>query len=155
MPLVIIIIVIIIIIINIFFFYHHHHHIIIIVIIIVIITIIISTLCSFFPVPPEFLDVPQNEYARIGTSVTFPCAVYSIPSSTVTWKRRGDDVTPATRPDQSHMTIDHQGLTVADVNEEDSGMYQCFASNPWGNIQATAQLVVIPDGKFQILFFIL
>lgn len=35
------------------------------------------------------------------------------------------------------------------VVEKDTGVYQCVASNPVGNVQASAQLIVDPKGEWQ------
>ena len=38
-------------------------------------------------------------------------------------------------------------LKILGVVEKDTGVYQCMASNPVGNVQASAQLIVQPKGE--------
>eukprot|EP00057_Strongylocentrotus_purpuratus_P020920 XP_011675394.1 PREDICTED: neogenin isoform X3 [Strongylocentrotus purpuratus] len=95
-------------------------------------------------VPPEFLEMPTNTYARLGSTKTLPCTVYGIPTPSIQWKSHGDDIDLLANGD--FMSVDNQGLTIQDLTDQDSGIYQCLASNRWGNIQATAQLIVLPEG---------
>ncbi|XP_072173915.1 uncharacterized protein [Diadema setosum] len=92
-------------------------------------------------VPPYFIERPQSNYVRKGKSFTFRCNVYGIPTSPIVWKREG-----AVIPNADEYVVGIRNLTIKDTVIEDSGMYQCTASNPWGNIQSTAQLIVVPDG---------
>ncbi|XP_071497540.1 neogenin-like isoform X1 [Diadema antillarum] len=92
-------------------------------------------------VPPYFIERPQSNYVRRGKSFTFRCNVYGIPTSPIVWKRGGAVILNA-----DEYVIGIRNLTIKDTVIADSGMYQCTASNPWGNIQSTAQLIVVPDG---------
>ena len=38
-------------------------------------------------------------------------------------------------------------LKILGVVEKDTGVYQCVASNPVGNVQASAQLIVEPKSE--------
>ncbi len=46
----------------------------------------------------------------------------------------------------SSQMVDGSNLRILGLVELDSGVYQCVASNPVGNVQASAQLVVKPKG---------
>ena len=41
-------------------------------------------------------------------------------------------------------------LKILGLVELDSGVYQCVASNPVGNVQASAQLIVRPEGAISL-----
>nr|XP_054751658.1 netrin receptor DCC-like [Lytechinus pictus] len=99
-------------------------------------------------VPPIFLDEPTNRYARLGTTEVLQCTVYGIPTPTIKWKKNGIDVDVA---EDFYRIDDRGGLEISGLQEEDSGIYQCLASNLRGNIQSTAELIVLPDGKLNHL----
>ena len=56
--------------------------------------------------------------------------------------------------------IDGQNLKILGLVESDAGMYQCVATNSFGMIQSSAQLIVLPKGMsnksvgFRILMFL-
>lgn len=93
--------------------------------------------------------MPTNTYARLGSTKTLPCTVYGIPTPSIQWKSHGDDIDLL--KNGAFLSVDNQGLTIHDLTDQDSGIYQCLASNRWGNIQATAQLIVLPEGKSKIV----
>ncbi len=42
--------------------------------------------------------------------------------------------------------VRESNLKILGVVEKDTGVYQCIASKPVGNVQASAQLLVLPKG---------
>ncbi|XP_033096450.1 neogenin-like isoform X4 [Anneissia japonica] len=97
-------------------------------------------------VPPRFVKRPQSAYAREGLSTQFECSWYSVPRPTITWLMDGDPI-----PKENAFRIERNGevgetLRIIGVKQSDSKYYQCIVSNEVGNINAVAQLIVVPTG---------
>ncbi|XP_071942908.1 neogenin-like isoform X3 [Antedon mediterranea] len=98
-------------------------------------------------VPPRFVKRPVSTYARQGMNAQFECSWYSVPRPTaVTWLVDGDPI-----PKENAFRIERNGevgetLRIIGVKQSDSKYYQCIVSNEVGNINAIAQLIVLPPG---------
>uniref|UniRef100_A0A8B9L0I5 Neogenin 1b n=1 Tax=Astyanax mexicanus TaxID=7994 RepID=A0A8B9L0I5_ASTMX len=91
-------------------------------------------------VPPRFLKKPSNIYAHEAMDITFQCEVSGSPAPTVKWLKNGDAVIPS-----DYFKI--HDLQVLGLVRSDEGFYQCLAENEAGNIQASAQLIILDLGK--------
>ncbi|XP_041356167.1 neogenin-like isoform X3 [Gigantopelta aegis] len=93
-------------------------------------------------VPPKFEKRPANVFAHTNSDVMFECDVSGHPPPIISWFKNGDVVIPS---DYFQIT-DGKNLKILGLVNSDEGIYQCFGSNELGNVQASAQLVILqPD----------
>ncbi|XP_060742501.1 neogenin 1a isoform X4 [Tachysurus vachellii] len=90
-------------------------------------------------VPPKFLKTPTNTYAHEATDIVFECEATGSPAPTIKWVKNGDAVVPS----DYFRILKEQNLQVQGLVKTDEGFYQCLAENEVGNIQASAQLVIL------------
>ncbi|XP_051976002.1 neogenin [Xyrauchen texanus] len=90
-------------------------------------------------VPPRFLTRPSNTYAQESMDIIFECDVTGSPPPTVKWMKDGDTVIPS---DYFRIVKQHD-LQVLGLVKSDEGFYQCLAENDAGNVQASAQLIIL------------
>ena len=83
----------------------------------------------------------------IGQSVTFTCVVSGIPTPTVTWYRNGALLSAGGLISISGNSPNVSALFISSLAVEDTGMYQCFASNVVGRTQASWALQVRISGE--------
>uniref|UniRef100_A0A8B9LNA3 Neogenin 1a n=1 Tax=Astyanax mexicanus TaxID=7994 RepID=A0A8B9LNA3_ASTMX len=93
-------------------------------------------------VPPQFLKRPVSTFAHEATDIVFECEVTGSPAPTIKWVKNGDSVIPS----DYFRIMKEQNLQVQGLVKSDEGFYQCLAENEAGNIQATAQLVILDQG---------
>ncbi|XP_044049401.1 neogenin 1a isoform X6 [Siniperca chuatsi] len=93
-------------------------------------------------VPPQFVSRPANIYARESMDIVFECEVSGSPAPTVKWVKNGDAVIPS---DYFKLIKEHN-LQVLGLVKSDEGFYQCLAENDAGNIQSSAQLIILDHG---------
>uniref|UniRef100_A0A3B1IIN8 Neogenin 1a n=1 Tax=Astyanax mexicanus TaxID=7994 RepID=A0A3B1IIN8_ASTMX len=94
-------------------------------------------------VPPQFLKRPVSTFAHEATDIVFECEVTGSPAPTIKWVKNGDSVIPS----DYFRIMKEQNLQVQGLVKSDEGFYQCLAENEAGNIQATAQLVILDQGS--------
>ncbi|XP_017556694.1 neogenin isoform X2 [Pygocentrus nattereri] len=90
-------------------------------------------------VPPRFLKKPSNMYAHEAMDIIFECEVTGSPAPTVKWLKNGDAVIPS----DYFKIVNQNNLQVLGLVRSDEGFYQCLAENEAGNIQASAQLIIL------------
>uniref|UniRef100_A0A8C1DD63 Neogenin 1a n=1 Tax=Cyprinus carpio carpio TaxID=630221 RepID=A0A8C1DD63_CYPCA len=100
-------------------------------------------LLLFFTASPQFLKKPANIYAHEATDVTFECEVTGSPAPTIKWVKNGDAVIPS----DYFKIIKEQNLLVLGLVKSDEGFYQCLAENDAGNVQSSAQLIILDQGS--------
>ncbi|KPP68314.1 neogenin-like [Scleropages formosus] len=88
---------------------------------------------------PRFLKAPSNIYAHESMDIIFECEVTGSPPPTVKWVKNGDAVIPS----DYFKIVNEHNLQVLGLVKSDEGFYQCLAENEAGNIQASAQLVIL------------
>ncbi|XP_078667206.1 neogenin-like isoform X11 [Branchiostoma floridae x Branchiostoma belcheri] len=93
-------------------------------------------------VPPKFMTTPSNTYAHERSDIEFECDVYAKPAPHISWIKNGDAVIPS-----DYFQIQNgQNLRILGLVRSDEGMYQCVATNEYGSIQSSAQLIIVdPD----------
>ncbi|XP_030630781.1 neogenin [Chanos chanos] len=89
--------------------------------------------------PPRFLKRPSNIYAHESMDIIFECDVAGSPPPTVKWVKNGDAVIPS----DYFKIVKQHNLQVLGLVKSDEGFYQCLAENEAGNIQASAQLIIL------------
>uniref|UniRef100_A0A8C4NVN6 Neogenin 1b n=1 Tax=Dicentrarchus labrax TaxID=13489 RepID=A0A8C4NVN6_DICLA len=90
-------------------------------------------------VPPQFAKRPANIYAHESMDIVFECEVSGSPAPTVKWVKNGDAVIPS----DYFKIIKEHNLQVLGLVKSDEGFYQCLAENDAGNIQSSAQLIIL------------
>ncbi|XP_061671262.1 neogenin 1a isoform X4 [Syngnathoides biaculeatus] len=90
-------------------------------------------------VPPQYVKRPSNIYAHESMDIVFECEVTGSPAPTVKWVKNGDAVIPS---DYFKIIKEHD-LQVLGLVKSDEGFYQCLAENDAGNIQSSAQLIIL------------
>ncbi|XP_060796900.1 neogenin 1a isoform X4 [Neoarius graeffei] len=94
-------------------------------------------------VPPQFRKTPSNTYAHEATDIVFECEATGSPAPTIKWVKNGDAVVPS----DYFRILKEQNLQVQGLVKTDEGFYQCLAENEVGNIQASAQLIILDQGS--------
>uniref|UniRef100_A0A8C4I028 Neogenin n=1 Tax=Dicentrarchus labrax TaxID=13489 RepID=A0A8C4I028_DICLA len=94
-------------------------------------------------VPPQFAKRPANIYAHESMDIVFECEVSGSPAPTVKWVKNGDAVIPS----DYFKIIKEHNLQVLGLVKSDEGFYQCLAENDAGNIQSSAQLIILDHGS--------
>ncbi|KAK2507936.1 hypothetical protein MC885_016530, partial [Smutsia gigantea] len=84
---------------------------------------------------PTVQVTPQLETKSIGASVEFHCAVPSDRGTQLRWVKEGGELPPG------HSVQDGM-LRIQNLDQSCQGTYVCQAHGPWGQAQASAQLVV-------------
>ncbi|XP_029316854.1 neogenin 1a isoform X10 [Cottoperca gobio] len=90
-------------------------------------------------VAPQFVKRPDNVYAYESMDIIFECEVSGSPAPTVKWVKNGDAVIPS----DYFKIIKEHNLQVLGLVKSDEGFYQCLAENDAGNIQSSAQLIIL------------
>lgn len=98
-------------------------------------------------VPPRFLTKPMDKVEVIKKDVELECSVYGKPEPTIQWYKNGEMITL----NEYYQLADVSNLKIMGLMTDDTGLFQCVASNPAGNVQASAFLKVVESGK--IFFF--
>uniref|UniRef100_A0A6Q2X2P0 Neogenin n=1 Tax=Esox lucius TaxID=8010 RepID=A0A6Q2X2P0_ESOLU len=93
--------------------------------------------------PPQFLKRPANIYAHESMDIVFECEVTGFPAPTVKWVKNGDAVIPS----DYFKIIKEHNLQVLGLVKSDEGFYQCLAENEAGNVQSSAQLIILEHGS--------
>lgn len=97
----------------------------------------------FISVPPYFIQTPANIFAHTNSDVLMQCEVGGNPVPEVTWRKNGEKVYPS----DYFQLLGGSNLKILGLLNSDGGIYQCFAENILGDIQAIAQLIILPAGK--------
>ncbi|KAM7388604.1 hypothetical protein PAMP_024769 [Pampus punctatissimus] len=91
--------------------------------------------------PPIFTKLLQDAQASEGQVVVLECRIRGSPPLQVRWHRQEEEImdSPDFRILQKKEICT---LVIAEAFPEDGGLFCCTASNPYGSIKSTAQLIV-------------
>lgn len=108
----------------------------------------------FSAVPPKFLEQEKMEKKRVivrpvSSSVRFHCRASGNPRPQVNWKKNGR-ITLESETEEFDTQKPKWTLKLRDLQEADSGNYECVVSNRLGGINFTYALEVI--GKHACVF---
>ncbi|XP_061448797.1 cell adhesion molecule DSCAML1 isoform X3 [Rhineura floridana] len=84
------------------------------------------------------LDGFQSQEAKAGQMVELPCIASGYPNPAIRWIKDGRPL-----PADSRWTKRVTGLTISDLQVEDSGTYICEVTNTFGSAEVTGTLTVI------------
>ncbi|KAJ3649130.1 hypothetical protein Zmor_020890 [Zophobas morio] len=90
-------------------------------------------------VPPRFLKKPQDKTELANKDIELECSVYGRPEPKISWFKNGEVI----NSNEYYQIVNGHNLKIMGLIATDSGIFQCFASNPAGNIQAAASMKVI------------
>ncbi|CAM9211077.1 unnamed protein product [Lampetra planeri] len=96
--------------------------------------------------PPQYVKRPANIYAHESMDIVFECEVAGSPAPTVKWVKNGDAVIPS----DYFKIIKEHNLQVLGLVKSDEGFYQCLAENDAGNIQSSAQLIILDHASYSL-----
>ena len=85
----------------------------------------------------EFVNVPANQTAFLGSNVTFNCTATGYPKPTITWEKVNDSGFVQYNPTAEILTSDGNStssqLVITEVKSKDYGIYHCVAKNSVGD----------------------
>ncbi|KAG8309246.1 hypothetical protein J6590_090756, partial [Homalodisca vitripennis] len=93
---------------------------------------------GYGPRPPRLVLQPYPITAPVGTSVELPCKAEGEPIPTITWTK--DNV--ALREDRNHRVFPIGSLRLYNLTVDDGGLYECIATNQYGEVTARGSLIV-------------
>nr|XP_018910641.1 PREDICTED: protein sidekick isoform X1 [Bemisia tabaci] len=109
--------------------------------------------------PPSFPGSSKLEYlGEFGSTVNLPCEALGVPTPNITWLRNAADITKITN--HNRYTIEEDGaLVIKKLRMEDSGMFQCVASNEagsesintWLKVKTSAPIMEVPPQNITVL----
>ena len=91
---------------------------------------------------PVVKELPEKITLEVGELAVLICEVSGDPEPSVTWSKDGDTSIPRPR-----FNNDGRILVINDVIPRDSGVYECTASNTFGESHTATTLIVA--GKFR------
>lgn len=99
-----------------------------------------------FLVPPQFTTKPATLKLTTTGPIELKCAASGSPVPSLSWVKNGNELSSS---GTARVTYYEGGadLTMSTVTSNDSGMYQCFATNEVGSVQASASVIVQRSGK--------
>ena len=114
-----------------------------------VITIIINTIfLSLHTAAPGATLLPPDDLEKlVRQSYTFTCIVSGIPTPTVTWYHNNMELSAGGVISVTRMSLSTSMLTISNLAESHTGIYQCFASNVVGRTQASRALQVRTPGE--------
>ncbi|XP_063590517.1 interference hedgehog-like [Penaeus indicus] len=89
--------------------------------------------------PPEIVEAPEPQNVEEGKEVDLKCRATGHPEPKIMWVFNGGLVR-----NDGNLLITDQGLTIRAVEKKHAGIFQCFAHNPEGTVQAVAMISVVP-----------
>lgn len=85
---------------------------------------------------PDFVRIPVNQTAFLGSNVTFSCTATGFPKPTITWAKDNDSGSVEYNPRLKILTGDGNNsfsqLAIKEVKSEDYGTYHCVANSSAG-----------------------
>ncbi|KAG1671041.1 Down syndrome cell adhesion molecule-like protein Dscam2 [Nymphon striatum] len=88
--------------------------------------------------PIEIFIKPSVEVVDSGSELKLKCHISGHPIKQIKWLLNGKKL-----DDKTHVSVKSDGtLFIKKSRRIDEGMYQCFVSNDWEQVQATAQVIL-------------
>ncbi|KAJ8016581.1 hypothetical protein DPEC_G00008720 [Dallia pectoralis] len=90
--------------------------------------------------PPRWLpEPPKGQLAGVGSDVNIKCSASGMPKPAITWRRNGKPLDD----NSTHRRVFDDTLMFHRAKPEDSGVYQCEASNRHGTIMANVNIMIM------------
>lgn len=93
----------------------------------------------------EVFIKPSVQVVDSGSQIKLQCNINGHPIQNVKWTLNGKPLGEETESELTSVKI----LSIPSANRQDEGMYQCFVSNNWEEVQSTAQIIL--GGKTYLL----
>lgn len=99
---------------------------------------------------PEITEPPQDVDIVDRRTTLLTCRVFGAPKPEVKWVRAGRELTGG-----RYTVLDNGDLEIQDVQFNDEGEYTCYASNKFGNVEASGSLRVkgIYSVNLEMIYF--
>ncbi|GIY13215.1 neuroglian [Caerostris extrusa] len=96
--------------------------------------------------PPTITERPEPiTSAVVSSMVILRCRVFGAPNPKIKWLRENQDI-----KGDRFMVQENGDLEITDVRSQDEGEYTCYASNKFGDIQASGRLEVKKKTKINV-----
>lgn len=86
---------------------------------------------------PAVKKLPEKSFLSVGELVLLTCEVTGDPEPSVTWTKNGNSSIP-----RAQFKNDGRIITIKDVLPGDRGVYECKASNKFGESRTSTTLIV-------------
>ena len=86
---------------------------------------------------PAVMKLPERLILPVGELVLLTCVVTGDPEPSVTWTKNGNSSLP-----RAQFENDGRILLIKDVRPGDSGVYECKASNKFGESRTSTTVIV-------------
>lgn len=96
---------------------------------------------------PTFVTTPRSQVVREGDTVTLDCVANGNPKPTIKWLKNGEDI-DISDLDSRFGIVGTGSLQINDIEDKDSGDFQCRASNTIDSLDSTATVEVQVPPKF-------
>ena len=93
---------------------------------------------------PIVVELPHQVIISVGELALLTCEVSGDPEPSVTWTKNGNSTIP-----RAQFKNDGRILVIQDVSPRDSGVYECKASNNFGESRTSTTVIVA--GKLSLL----
>ena len=91
---------------------------------------------------PAVMQLPEKSILSVGELVLLTCEVTGDPEPSVTWTKNGNSSIP-----RAQLKTDGRILVINDVLPVDSGVYECKASNKFGESRTSTTVIVAGEVK--------
>lgn len=95
---------------------------------------------------------PQVQTVDVDKNAEFQCIVSGFPVDKVVWMHNGKPLTNDNRIEIFSNPSEPYRLILRNIQKEDHGMYQCFISNEWEQVQSTGELQ-LGDASPELLYW--
>uniref|UniRef100_A0A914EKX6 Uncharacterized protein n=1 Tax=Acrobeloides nanus TaxID=290746 RepID=A0A914EKX6_9BILA len=96
--------------------------------------------------PPTIIKPLIDQIVSTNSTATFDCIVSDINNlhTTIEWFRNGTPLVPLLMApdDRNRFKIHGQSMSISKTSENDSGIYQCIASNDVGSVSSATRLTI-------------
>lgn len=92
--------------------------------------------------PPKFIYQPYDIIAYPRTTIELPCRAEGEPEPDIAWRRDG---TSLERNPQKYRISGSGSLYIYELSDEDSGRYECTATNEYGRVSANGLVTLKQD----------
>nr|XP_022917260.1 neogenin isoform X2 [Onthophagus taurus] len=99
--------------------------------------------------PPLFISRPKSATVIESKNITLDCAANGNPIPIITWLKDGYSIDMADLDTRFSVVGSTTSLKITNIQEEDSGTYQCRAENKEDSIDASATIIVHVPPRFK------
>ena len=106
---------------------------------------------SVAPKRDPLVPATSQQRQRIGSDIEFYCAIIDgTPPAKIIWRKNGIDINVSQFASRVVISDSNRRLTIRDLVDGDSGVYQCHAVNNMGSDTITVKLKVFGEFRFAL-----